>query len=363
MATRLRPVGHDDRLSVVDHLDELRSRLLVCGVTLAIAFAFCFWQNHTLLNLLNKPLEDSTPTTLKHTGNGRLANAASAQADLRAGIVQQQRAEETLSRSRSQSGPDRRAHAEAARGLARQAAALPKTVPKREPITTGVGEPFTTTLTVALYFALLFSLPVLLFQGYSFILPAFSPNERKGALPIMLMVPFLFMGGVLFAYYLVLPPAISFLQNFNDQSFDVLIQAKPYYTFEIFTLLALGLMFQLPVGALAMQRVGIISAKTLTGNWRYAIVIIAVVAAALPGVDPVTTALEMVPLMGLYGLSILLLKVADRRQPAEKTSSIRARFDEMFDDDDEPDDDEPDDDDGDGSEPHEPHHDKPFDKD
>jgi sec-independent protein translocase protein TatC len=334
VATRLRPIGHEDRLSVVDHLDELRNRLLVCGITLAIAFAFCFWQNHALLNLLNTPLENSTPTTAKHSGNGRLAGAAAAQADQRAGIVQQQKAEERLARSKSQSGSDRAAHAEAARGLARQAAALPKTIPKREPITTGVGEPFTTTLTVVLYFALLFSLPVLLFQGYSFILPAFSPTERRLALPIMLMVPFLFIGGVLFAYFLVLPPAISFLQNFNDQSFDVLIQAKPYYTFEIFTLLALGLMFQLPVGALAMQRVGIISARTLTSNWRYAIVIIAVLAAALPGVDPVTTALEMVPLVGLYGLSILLLKLADRRQPVERTSSIRSRFDHMFDDDD-----------------------------
>lgn len=320
MATRLRPIGHEDRLSIVDHLDELRSRLVICGITLAITFAFCFWQNHALLNLLNQPLEKSTPTTAKHSGNGRLAGAAAAQADQRTGIIEQQRAEAQLSRSRSLSAADRASHALAARGLGRQAAALPKTVPKREPITTGVGEPFTTTLTVALYFALLFALPVLLYQAYAFILPAFSPTERRLALPIMLMVPFLFIGGVIFAYFLVLPPAISFLQNFNDESFDVLIQAKPYYTFEIFTLLALGLMFQLPVGALAMQRVGIISSRTLTSNWRYAIVIIAVVAAALPGVDPVTTALEMIPLIGLYGLSILLLKLADRRRPARASA-------------------------------------------
>lgn len=354
MATRLRPIGHEDRLSVVDHLDELRNRLLVCGVTLGIAFAFCFWQNHALLNLLNKPLENSTPTTLKHSGNGRLANAAAAQAALGQGLVEASRGAAQAQRSHKLDADAKAGLAHLTHGLNAAAAALPKTVPKREPITTGVGEPFTTTLTVALYFALLFSLPVLLFQGYSFILPAFSPNERRGALPIMLMVPFLFIGGVLFAYYLVLPPAIAFLQNFNDQSFDVLIQAKPYYTFEIFTLLALGLMFQLPVGALAMQRVGIISAKTLTGNWRYAIVIIAVVAAALPGVDPVTTSLEMVPLLGLYGLSILLLKLADRRQPAEKTSSIRARFDEMFDDDEPDNDGEPDEPDDD--EPGGPHH-------
>ncbi len=312
MATKLRPIGHQDRLSIVDHLDELRSRLVICAIALAIAFAACFWQNHALLGLLNKPLENSTPTTAKHAGNGRLAQAAAAQSEQRAGIVEQQQAEEQLSRSRTVSAGDRASHALAARGLARQAAALPKTIPKREPITTGVGEPFTTTFSVALYFALLFALPVLLYQFYAFILPAFSPRERRAALPLMAMVPFLFIGGACFAYFLVLPPAIAFLQNFNDQSFDVLIQAKPYYTFEIFTLLALGLMFQLPVGLLAMQRVGIISRRTLTSNWRYAIVLIAVIAAALPGVDPVTTMLEMVPLLLLYGLSIGLMMIAER---------------------------------------------------
>ncbi len=313
MATKLRPIGHEDRLSIVDHLDELRSRLVICAIALAIAFAACFWQNHALLGLLNKPLENSTPTAFNHVGNGRLAGAAAAQAEQRGGIIQEQQAMEQLSRSRTVPAADRASYALAARGLARQAAALPKTIPKREPITTGVGEPFTTTFTVALYFALLFALPVLLYQFYAFILPAFSPRERRAALPLMLMVPFLFIGGACFGYFLVLPPAIAFLQNFNNQSFDVLIQAKPYYTFEIFTLLALGLMFQLPVGLLAMQRVGIISRRTLTSNWRYAIVLIAVIAAALPGVDPVTTMLEMIPLLLLYGLSILLMGLAERR--------------------------------------------------
>jgi sec-independent protein translocase protein TatC len=314
MATRLRPIGHEDRLSVIDHLDELRTRLVVCAITLAIAFGFCFWQNHALLDLLNKPLENSTPATAKAGGTGRIAGTSASQAGQRGGLEKVRRADVQLAHDPKLSPATRASYALRAQGDAEQISNLPKTVPKREPITTGVGEPFTTTLTVVLYFALLFSLPVLLFQAYSFILPAFSRDERRVALPVMLMVPFLFMGGVLFAYFLVLPPAISFLQNFNDRSFDVLIQAKPYYTFEIFTLLALGLMFQLPVGALAMQRVGIIDDRTLTKHWRYAIVIIAVLAAALPGVDPVTTALEMIPLLGLYGLSILLLKLGGRRK-------------------------------------------------
>ena len=170
------------------------------------------------------------------------------------------------------------------------------------------------TLTIAAYFALLFSLPVLLYQAYAFVLPAFSPRERRMALPMMLMVPVLFLVGVAFGYYLVLPPAISFLQNFNDTNFDVLIQAKDYYRFSMLALLSTGLVFQLPVGLLVLNAVGIVNARQLRASWRYAIVAIAVAAAVLPGVDPVTTVILMVPLLGLYLLSILLLTIADRRR-------------------------------------------------
>jgi sec-independent protein translocase protein TatC len=119
---------------------------------------------------------------------------------------------------------------------------------------------------------------------------------------------------VAFGYELVVPPAIRFLQNFNDQSFDVLIQAKGYYSFVLLTLLATGLVFQLPIGLLGLNAVGILSAAKLRQSWRYSIVAIAILAALLPGVDPVTTTIEMVPLLMLYGLSILLLTIADRRR-------------------------------------------------
>lgn len=312
MATKLRPIGHEDRLSVVDHLDELRTRLIVSAIALAIAFGICFWQNQSLLDLLNKPLENSTPTAHK-SGNGRLATVSSAQAEVRAAVLLSLRGVRALVLSKDQSAADRAAFAQLARGLERQAAALPKTVPKREPVTLGIGEPFVTTLTIAGYFGLLLALPLLLYQAYAFILPAFTAEERRVALPVMLLAPALFIGGVAFAYFLVLPPAISFLQNFNTGSFDVLVQAKPYYTFEIYVMLALGLVFQLPVGLLALGRLGIVSSRMLIRNWRYAVVIIAVVAALLPGVDPVTTALEMIPLLLLYGLSILLLAATERR--------------------------------------------------
>jgi len=193
------------------------------------------------------------------------------------------------------------------------ARALPTKVEKEKPITIGVAEPFTTTMAIAAYFALLFCLPLLIYEVYAFVLPAFKPDERRNAFPLMLLAPALFIAGVVFAYFLVLPPAVKFLQGFNSSNFNSLLQAKPYYEFEILTMLGIGLTFQMPLALLALDRVGVISSRTLTHQWRYAIVIIAVIAAALPGADPVTTLLEMVPLLLLYLLSIVLLKLADRR--------------------------------------------------
>jgi sec-independent protein translocase protein TatC len=122
----------------------------------------------------------------------------------------------------------------------------------------------------------------------------------------MAMVPVLFVIGVVFAYLLVLPAAVGFLQNFNHGQFDALIQARPYYGFTIMTLAAMGLLFQIPVGILALTRLGVITPRQLRKNRRYAIVVIAIVAALLPGVDPVTTLIEMVPMLFLYELGIML---------------------------------------------------------
>ena len=127
---------------------------------------------------------------------------------------------------------------------------------RRLPVTLGVTEPFVTTFTVAGYAALLLSLPFLLYQAYAFVLPAFSPQERKVALPLMLMVPVLFLAGVAFGYFVALPRAIHFLQNFNDGNFDILIRATDYYKFSIVLIALIGLLFQIPVGVLAVTRLG-----------------------------------------------------------------------------------------------------------
>ena len=316
MATALRPIKHDDRLSLVEHLDELRTRMIICGVTLAVAFGVCFWQNHVLLHILNVPLQETTNAV---TSGGRLSQTARQAALQRRALQQLGGAVNTLAEGAERLPPVQRAQFEAQlRAYNRTVTLLPSTIPKRQPVTLGVGEPFTTTLTTAFWFGLIFSLPIILYQIYAFVLPAFSPRGRRVALPLMAMIPILFIGGVLFAYFLVLPPAIGFLQHFNDQSFDVLVQARDYYKFELLTIVMVGLIFQVPIGMFALNRAGILSAAKLRRTWRYAVVIIAVVAALLPGVDPVTTVLEMIPLLALYLLSILLLTWLDRRSPVHR---------------------------------------------
>ena len=320
MAKALRPIGHDDRLSIVDHLDELRTRLIICGVALVIAFGFCFWQNQRLLDALNRALP-ATPATSQNHISGLTGDSVNERKGLlKAAAADKQLAASTANPALKQS------YLQAAAGLTEAAQALPSSTGKRLPITIGVGEPFTTTLTVAAYFALLLTLPVLLYQVYAFVIPALSPEEKSVALPAMLAAPALFLAGAAFAYFFVLPPAVHFLQGYNSQNFDILVQAKTYYKFQIFTMLGVGLAFQLPLALLALHRLGVINGSTLTKHWRYATVIMAVIAAAMPGADPVSTAFEMLPLVVLYFASIVMLKIADRRAAArvaaESSSSL-----------------------------------------
>jgi sec-independent protein translocase protein TatC len=290
--------------------------MIICAVALAVAFGLCFWQNHLLLSALNKPLRETAATI---TSGGRLSQTAR-QATLQRRALQQLGGAVNALSLRAEHIPSgaRAAFEAQLRAYNATVAKLPSTPPERAPVTLGVAEPFTTTVTTAFWFALIFSLPIILFQLYAFVLPAFSPRERQVALPLMAMIPVLFIAGVLFAYFVVLPPAIGFLQHFNSGSFDVLVQARDYYKFEILTILAVGLIFQVPIGMVALNRAGILSAKRLRRTWRYAIVIIAVVAALLPGVDPITTLLEMIPLLALYLLSIVLLSWLDRRSPVNR---------------------------------------------
>jgi sec-independent protein translocase protein TatC len=326
--TLVRPVGHEDRLSLVEHLDELRTRLIVCIAVFIVAFSFCYWQNSWLLQTVNHPLQSTQNLDGEQRSGDPLEQAARYQlrsGDAQRATVQALRAVDRLLSTvgqgagasvaeRAQLRATRRALQEAARATAVAAAATP-TNTARQPITLGVTEPFLTTFTVAAYAALLLSMPFLLYQAYAFVLPAFSSEERRIALPLMLLVPFLFLAGVAFGYFVALPRAIDFLQNFNDDSFDILIRANDYYRFSIVLMGIIGLLFQIPVGVLAVTRMGIVSARQLAKNRGYVILALAVVAAvATPTPDPVTMVIAMAPLVVLFELSVQMAKVFERRR-------------------------------------------------
>jgi len=239
---RVKAVSHEDRLTLVEHLDELRSRLIVCILVFGVALALCFWQNNLLLDLAAGPLPDDHD----------------------------------------------------------------------ELITFGVTEPFTTTLTVAAYGAIVLSLPIVLWQLYAYILPAFSSTERRVVLPLLLLFPVLFLAGIAFAYFVVIPAAVNFLLDFNDDQFNTQLRAREYYSFFSMTEIACGLLFQMPLAILAVTRLGIVRVEQLRENRRYAYLVMAILAAMLPGVDPITMLIEMVPLLILYELSILLARVLGR---------------------------------------------------
>jgi sec-independent protein translocase protein TatC len=309
MATALRPIAHEDRLSLVEHLDELRTRIIICTVAFVAAFAVCFWQDQAVLDIMNRPLEK---TAFQDNSKDPFEQAAAFQEQQKRFLLQMEVLTRSLSTSNDVS-PEVREQAEA---VARQAAAAAEAAPRpgpRRPVTLGVGEPFTATFRVVGYAALLLSLPILLYQAYAFVLPAFSPRERQVALPLMALVPFLFAAGVVFAYYLLLPAAINFLQNFNDDNFDILLQARDYYRFSLMVLMVMGVLFQVPIGILAVTRVGIVTPRQLRRNRRYAILVIAVLAMLLPGQDPFTMLMMMAPLIVLYEGSILLASLLDRR--------------------------------------------------
>jgi sec-independent protein translocase protein TatC len=317
MAKVLRPIGHEDRLSIVDHLGELRSRLFVCLAGLAVAFGLCYWQNTALLDLLNKPLPPPSEIASNKIG-GLTRDSVGASRSIARAAKQFQ----ALSRSSDLSAGDRALFAGAANDLAAAAKALPQKNPKNLPITTGVGEGFTTTLTVCFYSAILLTLPLLLYEIFAFIIPALSPSERRVATPVVIAAPALFVAGVVFTYIIVLPAAVKFLQGYNSGQFDNLVQAKPLYSFEVLTMGSIGLAFQLPLMLLGLRATGAINGSTLTRHWRYATVIIAVIAAAMPGADPVTTGLETAPLVILFIVSIVLLKLADRRDAKRAAAEL-----------------------------------------
>ena len=259
--TALRPVGHAEQLSTVSHLDELRTRLIACLVVIAAAFGFCFWQNHRLLHVINRPLAHQTQEQVR-AGHGPLGATYTVAQSARDVAVQLHAVVGVLDAPGSRLAPGTRPALQAVeRRLQRDIGRLSAPPQGDRPVTLGIGEPFTTTVTLSFVFALILALPFVLHQAYGFLMPALDPSERRHLLPLVASIPFLFVAGVLFGYFVVLPAAVHFFQNFNSSEFNVLVQANQYYKFAATTLLAMGFLFQVPVGIVAVTRAGLITPR------------------------------------------------------------------------------------------------------
>jgi sec-independent protein translocase protein TatC len=231
-----RTVDPDERLSVVDHLSELRRRLIVSIVALVIAFAAAYVFRDRILALLIRPLPFD----------------------------------------------------------------------KRTIVTLSPTEPFITIMEVCLWTALLIALPVILYQIYAFVIPAVGKHSRRKMLAIVAAISALFLVGVLFGYYLVLPIALRFFLGFGGSQFNAQVRAQDYFGFVATLLFATGLTFEVPLAMAAFARMGLVTPSMYRKQWRLAIVGIAAIAALLPSGDPFSMLLVMVQMILLYAVGIWL---------------------------------------------------------
>jgi sec-independent protein translocase protein TatC len=250
-----RRLKHGEEATLVEHLDELRTRLIVSLGAVAAAFAVAYVFHERILHWLNRPLPEA----------------------------------------------------------------------RRHPITFGVAEPFLTSLKISLMAAIVLALPVILWQLWSFLAPAVQEHTERLVLTFVVVATGLLGAGIAFGYWIVLPSAIHFLTNFDDTLYNVQIRARDYYSFVITVLLAVGLVFELPIFVLSLVRLGVLSTRTLRRNRRIGYFIVAVVAVLLPGIDPVTTMFEMVPLIALYEGSIWVSVLFERRAARTLATSLADR--------------------------------------
>jgi sec-independent protein translocase protein TatC len=252
---RARRVRPDEQLTLVEHLDELRSRVIVVLAVLTVGIAVCFYKSEAILNFLAAPLPSNTP-----------------------------------------------GHPEAAYKF----------------LATSPLDGILTSISIAIYSALLLTMPIATYQLYAFVIPAFAEQHHKHLKPLVMMIPALFVCGVIFGWYLVVPPAIDFLVGYNTDAFNYQLRAKDYIQFVLLTLIAMGIVFEMPAVMLVLARLRIMSSALMRRHWRISIVVLAVLAMLLPGVDPISFIVEFIPLLVLYGLSYFIVVGVERARGADE---------------------------------------------
>lgn len=240
---RPRRLIHGEEATFVDHLEELRQRLLMCAAAVTVGWGVALLEHRRVLALLTKQLP-----------------------------------------------PDH-----------------------RKLVTLGVTEPLLTSLWLSLYLGLAIALPVILWQSWAFFVPAFDEQQRKLLRAFVLLATALMVAGVLFGYFVALPAAVKFLTHFDTATYDIQVQARPFIGFATRVLMAMAVVFELPILVVGLTRLGVLTTSALRRNRRTGYFAVACVGVALPGIDPITTFIETIPLCLLYEASIWLSLVLDRR--------------------------------------------------
>ena len=177
-------------------------------------------------------------------------------------------------------------------------------------------DPIMTSISIAIYGGLLLTIPVASYQLYAFLIPAVGAEHHRSLRPLVAMVPVLFVAGAVFGWYLVVPPSLSFLLGFNSGSFTIALRAKDYIQFVGLTILAMGVVFELPAVMLVLARLRIVTSLMMRRHWRISIVALAVIAMLLPGVDPISYIVEFIPLLCLYAISYVVVRMVERSAAA-----------------------------------------------
>jgi sec-independent protein translocase protein TatC len=250
---RPRRLPREDEATLVEHLEELRQRMLFALAAVAVATAVAFVFHDSILDWLARPL----PPAHRHV------------------------------------------------------------------VALGVTEPFSVSLVVSLYAGLLFAVPVILSQTWSFLAPALDAAAERRILAFAAFGLVLAAAGLAFGYGILLPRAVHWLTNYDTTHFHILIRASSYYSFVTSVLLGVVCVFELPLVVLVLGSLGVLTAETLRRNRRRGYFFVAVAALALPGPDPVTTLLELLPMWALFEGSIWLAVLAERR--AAKMALVGAR--------------------------------------
>jgi len=197
--------------------------------------------------------------------------------------------------------------------------ALELTLPpgKRQLTTLTLGEPFMTAMWISVYAGFLLALPVIIWQAWAFFLPAFEPQHERMLRIFVVISTVLLAVGVGFGYEIALPAAAHYLSNYANHDYHTLIRARDFIGFAAKVLVAMAIVFELPLFVIGLTRMGILQTRTLRRSRRVGYFVVCCIGVALPGVDPVTTIMETIPLLVLYEASIwacvLLEKRANRR--------------------------------------------------